>query len=358
VSRVLILGALTGSVLVGLLVVASPASAQSRTPPEATQHALDELANCRAQRRPDCPTGMATPTFTTTPIPSPIPTPNPTPTPQPTVMPEPAPTDPPLPLLNVGQAVAAYVRPSPRDPSGTWLELALPQGRWAMLYDTTLCTQSAAWTNVWLALDDQGDRPITADRDDGATCAVSQWSWTSNAPCAEDDQGNCDVEFDEAYWDASGQVEPTATDTPIPTRSTAPPPTPRPPIALGAPPATAAPRVEVIVQTVVVVVTSVPTAKSIPTRTTALTPTPVPTRTATLTPSPTNTPTLEPTSTEVAPLVASVSATQVPTVVAQSVEPAAAPTSWSWRLTFVVLAGVIGLAAIWLVVARSGPVMW
>ncbi len=45
------------SVVVALtaLLMASPALAETRTPADATAHALDELANCRAQRRPDMP---------------------------------------------------------------------------------------------------------------------------------------------------------------------------------------------------------------------------------------------------------------------------------------------------------------
>jgi hypothetical protein len=128
------------------------------------------------------------------------------------------------------------VRPTPRDPSGTWLELAAPAGRWAVLYDTSLCTAPAAWTNVWLALDEQSQRPITVDRDGDGMCAVSQWSWSSDVPCVPDEDGACDVEMDGAYWDALSQAEPTPTDTPPPVPVSTPttavqisPPTPRRP---------------------------------------------------------------------------------------------------------------------------------
>lgn len=56
--------------------------AESRTPAEATAHALDELANCVAQHRPECPT--ATPTLTATPTWTPSPTSTSTPTLEPT----------------------------------------------------------------------------------------------------------------------------------------------------------------------------------------------------------------------------------------------------------------------------------
>jgi hypothetical protein len=262
--------------------------------------------------------------------------------------------------------VSAYVRPSPRDPSQTWLELALPQGRWAILYDTTLCLPPATWTNVWLAVDDKTDRLITVERDDAAAaCAVAQWSWTSDVPCAADDGGTCDAELDGAYADSDPQeeptaieppvpVEPTATEAPVPTPAHAPPVTSTPQLLLAppAPPAAATPRVEVVERTVVVVVT----ATHVSTPTTAPTFTPTPTRTATLTPQSTHTPTLSPTSTDVALVVADVSATQLPVLVGQS-EPLA-QTSWDWPLTFVIAAVVLGLVAIWLFVARSGPVMW
>jgi len=245
--------------------------------------------------------------------------------------------------------------------SGTWLELALPQGRWAILYDISLCTPPTAWTNVWLALDEESDRPITVDRADrGAMCAIAQWSWISDVPCAADVQGSCEAELDGAYQDGIAEVEPTATDTPIPLPTPAPPltPTPGPPVAPAVPAAASAPRVEVVVQTVVVVVTAVPMATQAATRTILRTSTPDPARTATLTPPSTITPTLETTSTDVRSVVAEVSATPVPVPVAQSDEPSPATTSWNWTATFVVLAAVFGLIAIWLLVARSGPVMW
>jgi hypothetical protein len=346
---------------IGVLATSSLAGARLATPvwaepggasAIATAHALEELKNAIAQGKT---TLTPTPTASVTEAPA---TPTATLAPAPTDTPEPAPSvppPPPPPVPDRDRPIAAYVRPSPRDSSGTWLELALPQGRWAVLYDSTVCTPPAAWTNVWLALDSQNNRPITANRDDDSLCAVSQWSWTSSVPCAEDDQGLCDMQFDGAYWDTIGQVvEPTATDTPIPT--TTPEPTPRPPVA---PAAAEPPRAEVVVQTVVVVVTAVPTDTPIPTRTAAPTPTPGPTRIATVTPLSTNTPTLEPTSTEVPLLGEDVSATDVPSFVAQADdEPTVEPTSWNWPLTFVVLAIVLGLLAIWLFVARSGPVMW
>jgi hypothetical protein len=83
----------------GVLAIATNAAlsptvqAESRTPAEATAHALDELANVCAQRRPECPptltampTWTASPTSTSTPQPTDTATPGPTSTP--TVTPE------------------------------------------------------------------------------------------------------------------------------------------------------------------------------------------------------------------------------------------------------------------------------
>lgn len=81
--------------LLALAASPSTALASSRTPAEATVHALDELANCYAQHRTECPTATPTPTATV-----PVNTPSPTstvqrietPTPEaiePTATPEP-----------------------------------------------------------------------------------------------------------------------------------------------------------------------------------------------------------------------------------------------------------------------------
>jgi len=61
--------------------------AESRTPAESTAHALDELANCYAQKRPECPTETPTPTATATPTPTATRTPVPTSTSTPTLEP-------------------------------------------------------------------------------------------------------------------------------------------------------------------------------------------------------------------------------------------------------------------------------
>lgn len=65
----------------------TPALAQTRTAPAATQHALDELANCRAQRRPECATDTPTATLLPTWTPAPTSTPTLEPTDDPTVTP-------------------------------------------------------------------------------------------------------------------------------------------------------------------------------------------------------------------------------------------------------------------------------
>lgn len=374
--------AVAAALLLSMALSSGSAAAQTRTPPEATQHALDELANAMAQgkvTRAPTPSATATSSPTSTPRPQPTAVP-PTDTPVPTEIPRQN-SEPSLPVPNIGQSLSAYVRASPGDPDGAWLELALPQGRWAILYDTSLCTQPSPWTNVWLARDEQKDRLVTIDRDDAAMCALAQWSWTSDVPCATDEEGTCDVERDGAYWDAIAQIEPTPTETPMPIEPTAtdapiasptptpippavpptPLPSPRPPappppiapqipapVAAAAPPATVAPPDELVVLTVVVFVTPWPTA----------TPTATWTATATPTPPPTSSPTLVPTANEAASLVADVSATQAPAVLVESAETSPEQSSWNWTLTIVIVAVALGLVAIWLFVVRGGPVMW
>jgi hypothetical protein len=354
-------------VLCALCVSPSRAWAQPRTAPEATQHALDELTNAMAQGKI---TPTPSPTATAAPTPDPTATPAPTsisapraPADTPAVAP--TPTEPPLPVPEPGSAVAGYIRPSPRDPSGAWLELALSQGRWAVLYDGTLCAAPAAWTNIWVTLDGRSDRPITVDRGgNGTMCTLAAWSWTSDVPCAADDQGTCDVALDGAYWDALGQAAPDAQD-----QDTPPPPTPQPRLeqtvpprvaAAPPPPAAAAPRVQIVVQTVVVVVTAEPPTPS-PTQPRAPTSTAPPTPSATRTPPPTNVPTatVQPTATEAPVAAVDLSApTPAPTPAVQADTLNGGLAAWNWTLTFVILGVALALVAIWLFVLRSGPVMW
>lgn len=119
--------------LVLLLMAPRPAWAETRPPAEATAHALDELANCYAQRRPECPT--STPTLTTTPTFTPQPTSTqtieptatepPTATPTPTSEPDPADDaademllvdDTPTPTPTLPPSPAAAVVPAPVQP--------------------------------------------------------------------------------------------------------------------------------------------------------------------------------------------------------------------------------------------------
>jgi hypothetical protein len=356
------LGGLLASVLAGVLLATPAAAAPPGASMTATAHALDELANCRAQRRPECPTETVTPTFTARPTLTPIPAPTATTAPAPTSTPVPPPNDPPLPVPEAGQAIAAYVRPTPRDPSGTWLELAAPAGRWAVLYDTSLCSAPAAWTNVWLALDEQSQRPITVDRDGDGMCAVSQWSWSSDVPCAADEDTACDVEMDGAYWDALSQAEPTPTDTPLPVPISTPttaveigPPTPRlEPVAtpisrttatiqVQPPPAAAPPPVVSVEDTPQLQIQDSTEATAAPTPTAAQAQTP----SATPTTAPSDTPTV--------PVVAVVVGAQAtiesptPTVTADTVgtavaapDPAPMP-SQSVDLTLYLVVGVVAL---------------
>jgi hypothetical protein len=344
-----------------LLLTVEPAAAQTRREPEATQHALDELANAIAQGKiTRTPTPTSTPTATlvpptATPVPTSV---RPTDTPVPTATVEPS-----LPVPGAGYAFAGYLVPSARARDG--LELALAQGRWAIRYDTALCTPPVVWTNVWLALDDESNRLITVERADDAMCAVAQADWTSDVPCAADEEGLCDVGLDGAYPDVVAQVEPTVAPTETTVRVLV-TPTAQPTLAAVVAPNSAGPRPVVIVQTVVVLLTPTPsslptpTPSSVPTR--LALPTSVPVQTAVSTPTLLlfDTPTVEPTNTEVAPVAPELTPTPPPPLLAAEAQeaPSPTPTEWNWPLTLALLAAVIAAAAIWLLVARSGPVMW
>jgi hypothetical protein len=341
-----------------LLLTVAPAAAQTRQPPEATQHALDELANAIAQgkitRTPTpTPTAIATVRVATdTPLPTAVP---PTDTPRPT----PTPAEPALPVPGGGYAAAGYLRPLAREPDGPRLELALAGGRWAVLYDTSVCAALPVWSNVWLAQDEASERPITVSRDDDTSvCVLAKWAWISDAPCAADDDGTCNVALEQDMPVAAPTAARTATvqpQTPLPTATA----TLEPVVAPEAEPEAGPPAAEVVVETLVVEVTPVPIA--MPTATVMRLVLPTVTRVPTAVPTPTRLPTLAPTATEVPVLMAEISAPTPPSAPAPMPpkhDEAPPPAPWNWPLTFVLLAAALAAAAIWLLVARSGPMMW
>ncbi|MES2360127.1 MAG: hypothetical protein V4529_17430 [Gemmatimonadota bacterium] len=292
-------GVLLGLVLV--LATAHAASAQSRTPPEATQHALDELANAIAQHK-----------ITVTPTPSPPPTS--TPRPSATSAPVPTATDPPEdpptaePVLPFGaNPVGGYLRPTTL-PNPALYELALRQGRWDV--DLGGCGLVGVWSPVWMFTQETNvvlaGVDYFAELDPALTCPIVGASWHSDTPCAQDDDGRCDVQQDGGYWDAQPQpTDPPAAETGAPVG--APPPTPTRVVARAAvqaaaaqPPAPrivyqTAPTPEPVIVTVLATVLVVPTATPAPTRTPTLQPSP--SSTATALPTSTQVPTLEPTAT-------------------------------------------------------------
>ncbi|HEY2596105.1 MAG TPA: hypothetical protein VGK33_19610 [Chloroflexota bacterium] len=255
--------------LLGIWLLEAPAAfAQSRTAPAATQHALDELANCYAQRK--CATPTPTPTLVPTApwTPSPIPSS----TPIPTDAPE-EPTATPLPALPVGGA--GYTRPL----DDHWLELAVQEGRWAVYQADDCDPRVDAWANVITQVQDDGEVDLVSA---AADCGLVAEQWLSDAPCSVNDQGVCDVSVDASYWDWLSQFPtPTPTDTPVPTvaRPTA------------APAAAAAPRQAAPVQQapVVVYVQVTPTPTDVvddpePSLAAAATPQPTPSPVATVVP--------------------------------------------------------------------------
>ena len=251
--------------------------AEQRTPPEATAHALDEIANALAQGKITAtPTATATPRPTSTPTPLPLPT---QPVAEPTIGPTPEPG---LPVVSQDSPLQGYLRPSTR--GDTWLELALPQGRWDIQANCAI----TPWETVWLWDDTATSSAFLND------CQLYTWIWSSDVPCAQDEDGTCDIELDQSYWDWLGHL-PTPTTEPF-----TPTPVPHTPVPQQAQPARQpaaapqqavppAPQPQVIVQTVVVT----PTATSTPT--TSPTVTPTRTVTPTLTATPTSTVTSKPT---------------------------------------------------------------
>src|SRR5262245_5241942 len=102
----------------GLVLVAlgfsDPVYAQNRTPAEATQHALDELSNCRAQQRPECSTETPTPVQTRMPAATGTPViVTPTPTAEPATV---------VPSATPESAIWCWQRdPQVGDPNNDWI---------------------------------------------------------------------------------------------------------------------------------------------------------------------------------------------------------------------------------------------
>lgn len=265
-----------------MFVVPETTFAEQRPGPEATQHALDELANAVAQGK-----------ITLTPTPTPTLTPTLIPTatataavviPEPTLSPSPTPI-PLLPSASQDDPIHGYLRPSQFD---GWLELAIPQGRWIVSGTCDL----QEWDTVWF----WNDGPDLFLND----CLIGNEAWVSDTPCNQDNDGSCDIQLDQSYWNYLGSLPtpvPTDTPQPIPTLLThinvvstvAPIRQPEP---IHQPESTPVTRYvqsppQQIIQTVVI------------TKVTTATPTVTPTPTVTVTPSPTATSTPEPTETVV-----------------------------------------------------------
>ncbi|HEY1296603.1 MAG TPA: hypothetical protein VGJ60_26290 [Chloroflexota bacterium] len=313
---------------------ALPAWAESRTPAEATQHALDELANCRAQNRPGasqiCPTETATAT----------PTPRPTSTPQPAASATPvpmdvAPTGTPLPVMPVDGN--GYTRPL----DDHWLELALQQGRWAVYQADDCHPHVDPWVNAVTQVQDTGEVDLTSE---AADCGLVVEQWLSNAPCSVNEQGACDVSADTSFWDMLSHLP---TPTPPPAPSVAPT---RAAASSQARQPASAPQVQVraVVQTVVVVVTAEPTDTPVSIET----PAPSPTRPPTA--GPTSSPTATPTSTREPTVLPAAAVSATPTQTDSHISSASAG-RWDWLgfLKTVALVVLIGGAAVWLLTRRK-----
>jgi hypothetical protein len=81
-----------------------------------------------------------------------------------------------------------YTREVPGGPAG-WVELALPSGRW-------LVHSSECMLTPWTVVRYHSSDPHLADLND---CALDAWLPQSDAPCAQDAQGQCDINLDQSY---------------------------------------------------------------------------------------------------------------------------------------------------------------
>jgi hypothetical protein len=326
----------TSSVLVAqaALPIASAALADTRTPAEATAHALDELANCRAQRRPECPTGTPTSTPTTTP------TITPTATAQPLDTATPAPTAGPR-LPGASDPIAAYVRPSSHPETGAALELALPLGRWDV--QTDCGDRLSPWTDVELL------GQVLHAPDDRWRCGIVSSAWVSDATCATSETGVCAADMDGGFWEWLAAQPPTDTPTaepsPPPTISPVAPTRPSPPAAAGV-------QIQRVVQTVVsiqtVIVLVTPEVSS------TATPRPATTRSPTATAAATHAP--SPSATATVPLVVLV--TPVPTPEAGSGARAlVSDTNRLWLFGLVFGAAAVGATWFWFTRGRRRYVL-
>ena len=315
-------------VMVGLVAAASSGDpneqviSANRTA-TAVAHQAAELANALAQAkitRTPTPTSTPSPMATIAPAAVSMPMPNP---PSPTPLPA-------LPVPAVGaDPVEGYLRPSLRQ-DGQTLELALPQGRWDVRFTVPDCL--APWTNVEL----EPNAIVLGMTDPWPACDLAGASWSSDAPCALDDAGQCDVLADDSYWDMLGRTLPTETPTPTPAPTVTQAPVPPQPAApAAARPVVPPPAVQRFVETVVV--TATPEAAEV------AAPTPSPSPTAA-----TRTPTRAATAT--AARAATPAPTLLPTRVPTSARAAQAPSErWDWTAF---LAGVAGL--VWVV----GTLTW
>jgi hypothetical protein len=239
----------------------------------ATAHARDELANCLAQHRPECPT--PTPVLTATPRPLP---PMSTPIPDASATPAPIPTSLPALLLpDWENGVSAYLRPSSwPDAAPEWQELALPWGRWDVQSD---CPRGG-WFNVHAWQTPQG-APALVDVGEQWGCTVSLSVWHSDVPCAISADDICDFTADSSWIIAQSAAAPepaTVVVTTAPTNTARPANLP-PPVA--APPVPQVVYVYVPGQTPIDTPTPWPTQAPVPTSTLYVPPTNTPRATVT-----------------------------------------------------------------------------
>ena len=222
-------------------------------------HQAAELANALAQgkiTRTPTPTSTLSPMATIAPAAVSMPTPD---RPRPTPLPA-------LPVPAIGaDPVKGYLRPSLLQ-DGQTVELALPHGRWDVRFTVPDCL--VPWTNVEL----EPNAVVQSTTSPSPTCDLAGASWSSDAPCALHDDGQCEVLADDSYWDMLGQSQPTEAPAPTPLSTVA--RVPAPPRPASPEPSRPAAPAPVVLRTVVVVVVATPVSTETPVPTTTTRPTP------------------------------------------------------------------------------------
>ena len=97
-------------------------------------------------------------------------------------------------LLIAGQQAAGVPAYVTQSPVADWWALATPDGRWAVQLAED-CEAIQPDTNI-LIVGSPEDPDVQLVADTGEACGLVQQRWVSDAPCAQNHLGVCDVWYD------------------------------------------------------------------------------------------------------------------------------------------------------------------